>query len=59
MNEQQPGNHPLFVSATPVTLLFVAIPIGAVTAVNENGIQLNITRQQVKDLPSGWHRSPG
>jgi hypothetical protein len=37
----------------------VAIPIGAVTAVDENGIQLNITRQQVKDLPSGWHRSPG
>jgi len=37
----------------------VAIPVGAVTAVNENGIQLNITRQQVKDLPSGWHRSPG
>jgi hypothetical protein len=25
----------------------------------ENGIQLNITKQQVKDLPSGWHRSPG
>jgi uncharacterized protein YrrD len=37
----------------------VALPVGAVTAVNENGIQLNITRQQVKDLPSGWHRSPG
>ena len=37
----------------------VAIPIGAVTAVNENGIQLNITKQQVKDLPSGWHRSSG
>ena len=37
----------------------VAIPIGAVTGVNENGIQLNITKQQVKDLPSGWHRSPG
>ena len=36
----------------------VAIPIGAVTGVNENGIQLNITRQQVKDLPYGWHRSP-
>jgi uncharacterized protein YrrD len=33
----------------------VAIPIGAVTAVNESGIQLNITKQQVKDLPSGWH----
>lgn len=31
----------------------VAIPIGAVTEVNDNGIQLNITRQQVKDLPSG------
>ena len=31
----------------------VAIPIGAVTGVGENGIQLNITRQQVKDLPSG------
>ena len=37
----------------------VAIPVGAVTAVNQNGIQLNITKQQVKDLPSGWHRSPG
>jgi sporulation protein YlmC with PRC-barrel domain len=37
----------------------VAIPIGAVTAVGENGIQLNLTKQQVKDLPSGWHRSPG
>ncbi len=37
----------------------VAVPIGAVTAVNEKGIQLNITRQQAKDLPSGWHRSPG
>jgi sporulation protein YlmC with PRC-barrel domain len=35
----------------------VAIPIGAVTGVNQNGIQLNITRQQVKDLPPGWHRS--
>jgi len=33
--------------------------IGAVTAVSQNGIQLNITKQQVKDLPSGWHRSPG
>ena len=37
----------------------VAIPIGAVTGVNENGIQLNITKQQVKDLPSGWPRSSG
>ena len=37
----------------------VAIPVGAVTGVNQNGIQLNITKQQVKDLPSGWHRSPG
>jgi hypothetical protein len=37
----------------------VAIPIGAVTGVNQNGIQLGITKQQVKDLPSGWHRSPG
>ena len=37
----------------------VAIPIGAVTGAGENGIQLGITRQQVKDLPSGWHRSPG
>ena len=36
-----------------------AIPISAVAAVNENGIQLNITKQQVKDLSSGWHRSPG
>jgi uncharacterized protein YrrD len=37
----------------------VAIPVGAVTAVGENGIQLNIARHQVKDLRSGWHRSPG
>jgi len=37
----------------------VAIPFGAVTGVNENGIQVSMTRQQVKDLPSGWHRSPG
>jgi hypothetical protein len=37
----------------------VAIPVGAVTEVSQNGTQLNITRQQVKDLPSGWHRSPG
>lgn len=36
----------------------VAIPIGALTGGNENSIQLNITKQQVKDLPSGWHRSP-
>jgi sporulation protein YlmC with PRC-barrel domain len=33
----------------------VAIPVGAVTRVNENGIQLNITRQQVKDLPPAYH----
>ena len=37
----------------------VAIPIGAVTGVNQNGIQLKITKQDVKDLPPGWHRSPG
>jgi hypothetical protein len=37
----------------------VAIPVGAVAGVNKNGIELSITRQQVKDLPSGWHRSPG
>ena len=37
----------------------VAIPIGAVTGVGQNGIQLSITKQQVKDLSSGWHRSPG
>jgi sporulation protein YlmC with PRC-barrel domain len=37
----------------------VAIPFGAVTGVNQDGIQLNITKQQVKDLPSGWHRSSG
>jgi uncharacterized protein YrrD len=37
----------------------VAIPAGAVTGVSQDGIQLNITRQQVKDLPPGWHRSPG
>ena len=29
----------------------VAIPIGAVTGVSEDGIQLNITRQQVQGLP--------
>jgi hypothetical protein len=34
----------------------VAIPIGAVTGVNQSGIQLNITRQQVKDLPSAYHQ---
>jgi hypothetical protein len=34
----------------------VAIPIGAVTGVSQNGIQLNITKQQVKDLPSAYHR---
>jgi hypothetical protein len=28
----------------------VAIPISAVTRINENGIQLGITKQQVKDL---------
>jgi sporulation protein YlmC with PRC-barrel domain len=37
----------------------VAIPFGAVAGVNQDGIQLNITKQQVKDLPSGWHRSSG
>jgi hypothetical protein len=37
----------------------VAIPFGAVTTVNQDGIQLKVTKQQVKDLPSGWHRSPG
>jgi PRC-barrel domain len=37
----------------------VAVPFGAVTGVNQDGIQLNITKQQVKDLPPGWHRSPG
>jgi hypothetical protein len=37
----------------------VAIPIGAVTGADENGVQLGITKQQVKDLPSSWHRSPG
>ena len=37
----------------------VAIPIGAVTGAGENGIYLGITKQQVKDLPSGWHRSAG
>lgn len=37
----------------------VAIPIDGVTAVNQDDIQLNITRQQVKVLPSGCHRSPG
>ena len=37
----------------------VAIPIGVVTDVGEDGIQLNITKQQVKDLLSGWQRSSG
>jgi hypothetical protein len=37
----------------------VAIPVGAVTGAGQNAIQLSITKQQVKDLPSGWHRSPG
>ena len=36
----------------------VAIPIGVVTGVNENGIQLNITKQQVQDLPPAYHRGP-
>ena len=58
-----PGSHQLTHVLLQEGHLFghkvVAIPIGAVTAVNENGIQLNITKQQVKDLPSGWHRSPG
>jgi hypothetical protein len=35
----------------------VAIPIGAVTGVTQDGIQLNITKQQVKDLPSAYHRA--
>jgi sporulation protein YlmC with PRC-barrel domain len=29
----------------------VTIPIGAVTEVNDDGIRLNITKQQVQDLP--------
>ena len=29
----------------------VAIPVGAVTGVGEDGIRLNITKQQVQDLP--------
>jgi len=33
----------------------VAVPVGAVAGVNQNGIQLNITRQQVKDLPPAYH----
>jgi hypothetical protein len=37
----------------------VAVPFGAVTGVSPDGFQLNITKQQVKDLPPGWHRSPG
>jgi hypothetical protein len=37
----------------------VAIPIGVVTAVNQDGFRLGITRQEVKDLPPGWHRSRG
>ena len=35
----------------------VAIPIAAVTGVNQNGIQLNITKQQVKDLLPAYHRA--
>ena len=35
----------------------VAVPIGAVTGVTQDGIQLNITKQQVKDLPSAYHRA--
>ena len=37
----------------------VAIPDRRRDGAGENGIQLNITKQQVKDLPSGWHQSPG
>ena len=37
----------------------VTIRVGAVTAPSENDIQLNITKQHVKDLPSRWYRSPG
>jgi hypothetical protein len=29
----------------------VAIPIGAVTRVDDEGIQLSITKEQVRDLP--------
>jgi hypothetical protein len=39
--------------------MVAAVPIGAVTGVNENSIQLNMTKKQVKDPPSGWHRSSG
>jgi len=35
----------------------VAIPIGAVTGLGQDGIQLDITKQQVKDLPSAYHRA--
>jgi hypothetical protein len=49
--------------ARELMVLFVAefialayYPVGAVTGVTENGIQLNITKQQVKDLPSAYHR---
>jgi len=34
----------------------VAIPVGAVTGVNENGIQLSITKHQIKDLPAAYHQ---
>jgi sporulation protein YlmC with PRC-barrel domain len=36
----------------------VAIPAAAVTRVNKNGIQLNITKQQIKDLPPAYHWAP-
>jgi uncharacterized protein YrrD len=36
----------------------VAIPIGAVTGVGEDGIRLNITKQQVQGLPPGTSITP-
>jgi len=51
--------HVLLQEGHVLSRKIVAIPIGAVAGVNQEGIQLNITRQQVKDLSPGWHRSPG
>jgi hypothetical protein len=37
----------------------VAIPIGAVTDVGQDGIQFNITRQHVQNLPPADIDHPG
>jgi hypothetical protein len=36
----------------------VAIPVGAVTGVGEDGIRLNITKQQVQGLPPADVKHP-